>query len=63
MLSFIIDEVTLRSASDMKAIVRILEQTFKTPDYLREVRTTDKNWLEVSADEAIEKIISFLKKK
>ena len=30
------------------------------PEYLRELRASDKNWLDISADEAMEKIISFL---
>ncbi len=58
---YIFDDATLRNVSDMKAVVTRIERTFTNPDYLRELHKSNKNWLDVSDDEALERDLAFIK--
>ncbi len=57
----IFDDSTLRNVSDMKAVVTRIERMFTNPDYLRELRRSGKNWLDITDDEALERDLCFLK--
>ncbi|MBQ6303275.1 MAG: nucleotidyl transferase AbiEii/AbiGii toxin family protein [Clostridiales bacterium] len=57
---YIFADESLRNVNDMNSIVNRIERMFNNPAYLMELRASDKNWLDISADEAMEKIISFL---
>ena len=57
---YIFADESLRNVSDMNSIANRIERMFNNPAYLKELRSSDKNWLDISADEAMEKIISFL---
>ncbi len=52
---------SLRNVSNMKSIVNRIERMFNDPAYLKELQSSNKNWLDISTDEAIEKVLSFLK--
>ena len=58
---YIFDDATLRNVSDMKAIVTRIERIFTNPDYLREFHKSNKNWLDISDDEALERDLAFIK--
>ena len=58
---YIFDDKTLKNVSDMKAIVTRVERMFTNPGYLRELHKSDKNWLDISDDEALEKDLAFIK--
>lgn len=45
----------------MKTVVARVERMFTNPDYLQELHKSDKNWLDVSDDEALEKDLAFIK--
>ncbi len=57
---YIFEDKTLRNVSDMNAVTRRIERMFADPAYLRELRSSDKNWLDISADKAIEKDLAFI---
>ncbi len=58
---YIFDDATLRNVSDMKAVVTRIERMFTNPNYLRELHKSDKNWLDISDDEVLERDIAFIK--
>ena len=58
---YIFEDATLRNVSDMKAVVARIERMFTNPDYLRELHKSNKNWLDISDDEALEKDLTFIK--
>jgi len=58
---YIFNDVTLRNVSDINTVIQRIERMFKSPDYLREFHKSHKNWLDISDDEAIEKVLSFIK--
>lgn len=58
---YIFNDPTLRNVSDMKAVVTRVERMFTNPDYLRELKRSGKNWLEISVDEVLEKDLAFIK--
>ena len=58
---YIFDDPTLRNVSDMKAIITRIERMFTNPGYLRELHKSDKNWLDISDDAALEKDLAFIK--
>ena len=58
---YIYDDETLRNVSDIKTVVTRIERMFTNPDYLRELRRSGKNWLDISDDEVIEKDLAFIK--
>ena len=45
----------------MKAIVSRIERMFSNPDYLHELYKSNKNWLDISDDEVLEKDLAFVK--
>ena len=58
---YIFEDETLRNVSDMKAVIRRIERMFKNPAYLNGLRSSGKNWLDISDDEVIEKDLAFIK--
>lgn len=58
---YIFNDTTLRNVSDMKAVIARIERIFKNQNYLQELRKSDKNWLEISVEEVLERNLSFLK--
>ena len=58
---YIFDDETLRSVNDMNTVVSRVERMFADPVYLHELRASDKNWLDISVDETIDRVMSFLK--
>ncbi|MBR0138246.1 MAG: nucleotidyl transferase AbiEii/AbiGii toxin family protein [Erysipelotrichaceae bacterium] len=58
---FIFNDNTLHNISTMKAIVRRLERTFSNSRYLNELQKSDKNWLNSSTEEAISRILEFIR--
>jgi len=58
---YIFDDETLRNVNDMSAVVGRVERMFADPVYSSELRSSDKNWLDISVDEAIESVLAFLK--
>ncbi|WP_026835035.1 hypothetical protein [Eubacterium xylanophilum] len=58
---YIFDDATLRNVSDMKSVVARIERMFTNPDYLRELHKSNKNWLDISDDVALEKNLAFIK--
>lgn len=58
---YIFNDTTLQNVSDMKTVVARVERMFTNPDYLQELHKSDKNWLDVSDDEALEKDLAFIK--
>lgn len=58
---YIFDDTTLKNVSDMMAVITRLEFMFTNPDYLREFYNSDKNWLDITDDEVLEKVLSFIK--
>ena len=57
----IFDDLTLKNVSDMKSIITRIERMFTNPGYLRELHKSDKNWLDISDDAALERDLIFLK--
>lgn len=57
----IIKDVTLRSVSTMEDIVRRLERMFVTSEYIDEINKSGKNWLDISTEEATEKVLSLIR--
>ncbi len=58
---YIFDDPTLRNVSDMKAVITRIEQMFTNPGYLREFHKSDKNWLDISDETALERDLAFIK--
>ncbi len=58
---YIFDDTTLRNVSDMNAVITRIERMFTNPDYLRELHKSNKNWLDISDDEALERDLAFIK--
>lgn len=58
---YIFDDLTLKNVSDMKSIITRIERMFTNPGYLRELHKSDKNWLDISDDAALERDLIFLK--
>ena len=58
---YIFEDETLRNVSDMKAVIRRIERMFTDPAYLNGLRSSGKNWLDISDDEVIEKDLAFIK--
>ena len=58
--TYIYDDETLRNISGINDVIRRIKRMFSDPDYLQALRSSDKNWLDISADEAIDKILSLL---
>ena len=45
----------------MKAVIRRIERMLTNPAYLSGLRSSGKNWLDISDDEVIEKDLAFIK--
>ena len=58
---YIFDDESLKTVNDMESIANRIERMFNDPAYLKELRASNKNWLDISADEAMEKVLFFLK--
>ena len=58
---YIFEDETLRNVSDMKAVIRRIERMLTNPAYLSGLRSSGKNWLDISDDEVIEKDLAFIK--
>lgn len=58
---YIFDDDTLRNVSDINAVIQRIERVFTNPGYLRELHNSNKNWLDISDDEALEKDLSFIR--
>lgn len=58
---YIFDDATLKNVSDMKAVVTRIERMFTNPDYLRELHKSNKNWLDITDNEALERDLTFIK--
>ena len=58
---YIFDDPTLRNVSDMKAVITRIERMFTNPGYLRELYKSNKNWLDISDDAALERDLAFIK--
>lgn len=58
---YIFDDDTLKNVSDMNAVRTRIERVFRNPEYIQELHRSDKNWLDISDDEAIEKDLIFIK--
>ncbi|MBE5891565.1 MAG: nucleotidyl transferase AbiEii/AbiGii toxin family protein [Lachnospiraceae bacterium] len=58
---YIFDDDSLKKVSSMNDIVSRIERMFTNTGYLRELRKSDKNWLDISIDEALEKDLDFIK--
>ncbi len=58
---YIFDDPTLRNVSDMKAVTTRIELMFTNPGYLRELHKSDKNWLDIPDEAALEKDLAFIK--
>lgn len=58
---YIFDDATLRNVSDMKAVVNRIERMFTDSNYLRELHKSNKNWLNISDDEALKRDLAFIK--
>ena len=58
---YIFEDETLRNVSDMDTVVKRIERIFTNSNYLKELKKSNKNWLDLTAEEAIEKIIVFIK--
>ena len=57
----IFDDPTLRDVTSMSAIVSRVERMFSDPGYLRELRRSNKNWLDITVDEVLEKDLAFIR--
>ncbi len=53
---YIFEDETLRTINNISDIVRRLERMFADDNYLKELKKANKNWLDISTDEAIEKL-------
>ena len=58
---FIFEDDTLRNVSTMNDVVSRIEKMFANPGYLRELRRSGKNWLDITIDEALEKDLAFFR--
>ncbi|MDO5435521.1 MAG: nucleotidyl transferase AbiEii/AbiGii toxin family protein [Clostridia bacterium] len=58
---FIFDDITLKNVSDMNAVITRIERMFTNPAYLREFHNAGKNWLEISDNEALKRVLAFIK--
>mgnify|MGYP002856359061 CR=1 FL=1 len=58
---YIFADDTLRSVSSMSDVVTRIERMFTNPGYQRELRRSDKNWLDISTDEVINKDLEFIR--
>ncbi len=58
---YIFDDPTLRNVSEMKAVINRIELMFTNTDYLRELHKSDKNWLDIPDEAALEKDLAFIK--
>lgn len=58
---YIFDDITLRNVSTMNDVESRIERMFTNPTYLRELRRSGKNWLDITDEEAIEKDLAFIK--
>lgn len=58
---YIFDDSTLRNVSDTNAVITRIERMFTNPDYLRDFHKSQKNWLDISDDEVLEKDLAFIK--
>lgn len=58
---YIIQDETLRSITKMDDIILRVERVFTSKDYLRELQKSDKNWLDISVEEVLEKDLEFLR--
>ena len=45
----------------MSDVVTRIERMFTNPGYQRELRRSDKNWLDISTDEVINKDLEFIR--
>lgn len=59
---YIFDDATLRNVSDMNAIITRIERMFANQTFLQELHKSEKNWLDITDDEALEKDLAFLKR-
>ena len=58
---YIIQDQTLGSITKMDDIILRVERVFANKVYLRELRRSDKNWLDISIEEVLEKDLAFLR--
>lgn len=45
---------------DIDSVVNRIRMTFNNKDYIKLLRTTNLNWLDVEIDEMLNEIVSFL---
>ena len=57
---YIFEDETLRNVSDMDAVIRRIKRMFSDPDYRKELHKSGKNWMDISDDEAMQKLMAFL---
>ena len=57
---YIFEDETLRNVSDMDAIIRRIKRMFSDPDYRKELHKSGKNWMDISDDEVMQKLMEFL---
>ena len=58
---YIFADDTLRSVSTMDELLSRVERTLSNPGYLNALHKSDKNWLDLSIDEIIEKDLAFFR--
>ena len=58
---YIFADDTLRNVSTMEDFVHRIERVLQNPNYLNELEKSNKNWLDLSIDETIEKNLSFVR--
>ena len=58
---YIFDDPTLRNVSDMKAVITRIGQMFTDPGYLRELHKSEKNWLDISDEAALERDLALIR--
>ena len=58
---YILDDPTLRNISNIADVINRVERVFINDNYLKELRRSNKNWLDISIEEVLEKDLELLK--
>lgn len=58
---YIFEDASLHNVTNMSAVIRRIESIFKNQEYLRELQKSNKNWLDISTDEVLEKNLMLLR--
>jgi len=58
---YIFNDDTLKNVTNMNAIIERIEGMFSNPEYVKELQSSNKNWLNISEEEVMKKDLAFIK--